>query len=50
MADHVQRIMKPNFLASWEEVGDENQVEGTFALSSMKDITGGHYIDYTAAM
>lgn len=40
VADHVQRVMKPNFAASWEEIGDENQVEETFALSSMKDIQG----------
>ncbi len=40
MADHVQRVMKPNFAASWDEVGEENQVEETFALSSMKDIPG----------
>ncbi len=40
VADHVQRVMKPNFAASWEEVGEENQVEETFALSSMKDIPG----------
>ncbi len=29
--------MKPNFAASWE-VGEKNQVEETFALSSMKYI------------
>ena len=40
VADHVQRVMKPNFAASWDEIGDENQVEETFALSSMKDIPG----------
>ena len=40
MADHVQRVMKPNFAASWEEVGEENQVEETFALSTMKTIQG----------
>ena len=34
MADHVQRVMKPNFLASWEEVGEENEVNETFALSA----------------
>ena len=32
--------MKPNFAASWDEIGDENQIEETFALSSMKDIPG----------
>jgi len=40
VADHVQRVVKPNFPASWEEVGQENQVEETFSLSSMKDIPG----------
>ena len=32
--------MKPNFAASWEEIGEENQVEETFALSTMKDMEG----------
>ena len=36
----MQRIVKPNFAASWEEIGEENQTEGTYALSSMKDISG----------
>ncbi len=34
VADHVQRVMKPNFLASWEEVGEDNEVNETFALSA----------------
>lgn len=42
VADHVQRVVRPNFAASWEEIGDENQIEETFALSSMKDIPGVH--------
>ena len=42
VADHVQRVMKPNFAASWDEIGEENQIEETFALSSMKDIPGGY--------
>lgn len=33
VADHVQRVIKPNFGASWEEVGNENELEDTFALS-----------------
>lgn len=41
VADHVQRVMKPNFAASWDEIGEENQIEETFALSSMKNIPGG---------
>ena len=40
LADHVQRLVRPNFAVSWDEVGEENQVEETFTLSSMKDITG----------
>ena len=40
VADHVQRVMKGNFAASWEEVGEENQVEEAFALNSMKNIPG----------
>ncbi|XP_003384949.1 PREDICTED: coatomer subunit gamma-2-like [Amphimedon queenslandica] len=39
LSDHMQRIVKPNFAASWEEIGEENQTEGTYALSSMKDIS-----------
>ncbi|XP_077992348.1 coatomer subunit gamma-2-like [Glandiceps talaboti] len=34
VADHIQRVMKPNFGASWEEVGEENQLEETYALSA----------------
>ena len=40
VADHVQRVMKPNFGASWEEVGVENELEDTYALSSMKTLEG----------
>lgn len=42
----MQRIVKPNFAASWEEIGEENQIEETFALSSMKDISGNHDNDF----
>lgn len=35
VADHVQKVMKPNFAASWEEVGAENELEDTFSLSTM---------------
>lgn len=40
VADHVQRVMKPNFSASWEEVGPENELEDTYALSTMKTLEG----------
>ncbi|KAK7102060.1 coatomer subunit gamma-2-like [Littorina saxatilis] len=38
VADHVQKVMKPNFAASWEEVGPENELEDTYALSSMSTL------------
>ena len=40
MADHVQKVMKPNFAASWDEVGEENELEDTYALSTMKTLEG----------
>ncbi|CAF0838958.1 unnamed protein product [Brachionus calyciflorus] len=33
VSDHVQKVLKPNFGASWEEVGAENELEDTYALS-----------------
>ena len=36
----MQKVLKPNFPASWDEIGEEYQIEETFALSSMKDISG----------
>ena len=36
----MQRVLKPNFAASWDEIGEENQVEETFVLTAMKDIPG----------
>jgi len=32
VADHVQRVMKGNFGAAWEELGPENELEDTFSL------------------
>jgi hypothetical protein len=40
VADHVQRVMKPNFGASWDEVGEANELEDTYALSAMKTLEG----------
>ena len=49
VADHVQKVMKPNFAASWDEVGEENELEDTYALSTMKTLEGTftHNQDYT---
>lgn len=38
VGDHVQKVMKPNFGASWEEVGPDNELEDTYALSTMKTL------------
>lgn len=40
VGDHVQKVMKPNFGASWEEVGPDNELEDTYALSTMKSLEG----------
>lgn len=38
IADHTQKVIKPNFSAAWEEVGDEHELEDTYALSSIKSL------------
>lgn len=38
VADFVQRSMKGNFAAAWDELGAENELEDTYALSSMKTL------------
>ncbi|KPP67563.1 coatomer subunit gamma-2-like, partial [Scleropages formosus] len=38
VADHIQKVLKPNFAAAWEEVGDEFEKEETFALSSVRTL------------
>ncbi|XP_052090236.1 coatomer subunit gamma-2-like [Mytilus californianus] len=38
VADHVQRVIKPNFGGAWEEIGPENELEDTFALSTVKSL------------
>ena len=32
VADHVQKVMHPNFAAAWEEVGEDNELEDTYEL------------------
>lgn len=38
VADYMQRIMKPNFITSWDEINPDCEVEETYALSSFKTI------------
>lgn len=45
VADHVQKVMKPNFAASWEEIGPENELEDTYALSTMSTLEGWIYVN-----
>uniref|UniRef100_A0A668AXG4 Coatomer subunit gamma n=1 Tax=Myripristis murdjan TaxID=586833 RepID=A0A668AXG4_9TELE len=38
VADHIQKVLKPNFSAAWEEVGDDFEKEETFALASVRTL------------
>ncbi|KAM7125873.1 coatomer subunit gamma-1 isoform 3-T3 [Molossus nigricans] len=38
IADHIQKVMKLNFEAAWDEVGDEFEKEETFTLSTTKTL------------
>ncbi|XP_031562648.1 coatomer subunit gamma-2-like [Actinia tenebrosa] len=38
VADQVQPVLKTNFLASWEEVGDDYERQDTYALSQMSSL------------
>lgn len=38
MVDHIQKVLKPNFGAAWDEVGDEFEKEETFNLSTIKTL------------
>lgn len=40
VADHVQKVLKTNFGASWEEIGDSHEMKDTYALSQMKSLDG----------
>ncbi|CAB3365573.1 Hypothetical predicted protein [Cloeon dipterum] len=38
VADQMQKVAKANFAASWDEAGDENELEDVFALTSMQTL------------
>lgn len=46
VADHTQKVMKPNFAAAWEEIGEGNELEETFTLSSMKTLDGTYLLQH----
>lgn len=40
VADHIQKVLKPNFGAAWDEVGADFEKEETFALASVRTLEG----------
>ncbi|XP_077132650.1 coatomer subunit gamma-1 isoform X1 [Ranitomeya variabilis] len=38
VVDHIQKVLKPNFSAAWDEVGGEYEKEETFNLSTIKTL------------
>ncbi|TRY66334.1 hypothetical protein DNTS_024326 [Danionella cerebrum] len=38
VADHIQKVLKPNFGAAWDEIGDEFEKEETFALATVRTL------------
>ena len=38
VGDHIQKVLKPNFPASWDEVGADNEVEDTYHLSEIESL------------
>ena len=38
MADHIQKVARGNFGSAWDELGPENELEDTFAMSSMNTL------------
>lgn len=50
VADHIQRVLKPNFGAAWDEVGDEYEKEETFTLSAIKTLEGKGVPEHSRAL
>ena len=48
VADHVQGVVRTNFLASWDEIGEDFEMEETFALSSMSSLEGKSIVFHSA--
>lgn len=38
LSDYIQKIVKPDFLGSWNELGEEGEAEEVYQLSSFKSI------------
>uniref|UniRef100_A0A914R6V0 Coatomer gamma subunit appendage Ig-like subdomain domain-containing protein n=1 Tax=Parascaris equorum TaxID=6256 RepID=A0A914R6V0_PAREQ len=40
VADHVHPVQRANFAIVWEKMGEENELEETFALSTVHSLQG----------
>ncbi len=49
VADHVQRVHKTNFLASWDEIGDECEMQDTYALTQMTSLEGKYILKHLSS-
>lgn len=38
VADYMQRVSTPDFPVAWEEMGEENELDETYALSNFKTL------------
>lgn len=40
VADHVQAMQRTNFATSWDQIGDDNENEDTYVLSTVHTLQG----------
>lgn len=40
LADHIQAVAKPNFSNAWDQLGQDNEFEETYALSELHTVPG----------
>lgn len=45
LSDHIQKVLKVNFSAAWEEVTAKNELEDTYAFN-LKTLDGKMYFGY----
>lgn len=45
LSDHIQKVLKVNFSAAWEEVTAKNELEDTYAFN-LKTLDGKFYFGY----
>lgn len=47
VADHVQPMKRSNFAVTWEQIGDQNENEDTYALSTVHTLQGSFFISFS---